>query len=496
MGGSTPIIRGLLMTLATFYGIYTFFRYGVIAIWAGTFFRRPTEKERLELLLAKDRLWNLSKRWDGFSHHFITLRDGFKFHYVANGPISEDLSSPRPGSTQTETRKPLVVFVHGFPDSWAIWRHILPSSLLWEHSTVVAVDLPGYGGTDSLATYSATEVMEHLAEFLIAIRRKYGIDSDDDYEEVRAADEKRQAGKVIYVGHDWGAVLGFRLASDAPQLADRFILTNGPLVPLAQSNLTRALESSSKMFKTFLRNPFQSHSLLLQAIAGLKPLFRQLILSDYIFVFQIPMPMVRYVGKGGNYSFLKKLHVLAAGKVIEFTVRDAEESMASTLGPGGAEFKTTTADGDKYPASVWRRIERGNFGDMASYYRHGAAVGTWHKSLEVISALYGLGEPRRTSTGMVMQEGPIGALHANATILWGEQDIALDPHVGLEGIADYLVHGSQVVMLPRTAHFPPVEIEGRVAIEKAVEWAVGGEKGDVGAVVAEVYPGAVVTVRK
>lgn len=365
--------------------------------------------------------------------------------------------------------------------------------------------------------------MEHLAEFLIAIRRKYGIDSDDDYEEVRAADEKRQAGKVIYVGHDWGAVLGFRLASDAPQLADRFILTNGPLVclgfeayfllfifnisswliylyieqvPLAQSNLTRALESSSKMFKTFLRNPFQSHSLLLQAIAGLKPLFRQLILSDYIFVFQIPMPMVRYVGKGGNYSFLKKLHVLAAGKVIEFTVRDAEESMASTLGPGGAEFKTTTADGDKYPASVWRRIERGNFGDMASYYRHGAAVGTWHKSLEVISALYGLGEPRRTSTGMVMQEGPIGALHANATILWGEQDIALDPHVGLEGIADYLVHGSQVVMLPRTAHFPPVEIEGRVAIEKAVEWAVGGEKGDVGAVVAEVYPGAVVTVRK
>lgn len=41
------------MTLATFYGISTFFRYGVIAIWAGTFFRRPTEKERLELLLGK-----------------------------------------------------------------------------------------------------------------------------------------------------------------------------------------------------------------------------------------------------------------------------------------------------------------------------------------------------------------------------------------------------------------------------------------------------------
>lgn len=95
------------------------------------------------------------------------------------------------------------------------------------------MDLPGYGGTDSLPKYGAAEVMEHLAEFIIAIRRKYGIDTDDDYEDVGPADEKPHAGKVIYVGHDWGALLGFRLASEAPRLADRFILTNGPLVRFA-----------------------------------------------------------------------------------------------------------------------------------------------------------------------------------------------------------------------------------------------------------------------
>ncbi|PGH32461.1 hypothetical protein GX50_04761 [[Emmonsia] crescens] len=496
MGKFSPLISGLLMTLGAFYGLYTFFKYGVLAIWAGSFFRRSTEKEKLELLLAKDRLWNLSKKWEGFSHHFITLRDGFKFHYVSNDHISTDISSPRLEATETETSKPLVIFVHGFPDSWAVWRHILPSPPLWERSTVVAVDLPGYGGTDSLPKYGAAEVMEHLAEFIIAIRRKYGIDTDDDYEDVGPADEKPHAGKVIYVGHDWGALLGFRLASEAPRLADRFILTNGPLLPLAKSNLAHAWESSEKMFKTFLRNPFHSHTLLLRAISRLKPLFRQLTLSDYIFAFQIPMPMVRYLASGGNYSFLKTIHVQAAGKVGEFTVRDAEESMASTLGPGAAEFKTTTEDGEQYPPSVARRIEIGNFGDTASYYRDGTAVGTWHKSLEIISALYGLGEPRRTSTGMAMQDGPPGALRANATILWGEQDTALDPLVMLEGIADYLVHGSQLVMLPRTAHFSPMEVEGRVAIEKAVGWAVGGEKGDVGAMIAEVYPGAVVTVKK
>ncbi|OAX80807.1 hypothetical protein ACJ72_04850 [Emergomyces africanus] len=338
--------------------------------------------------------------------------------------------------------------------------------------------------------------MEHLAEFIIAIRRKYGIDTEGDYEDVGPANKKPQSERVTYVGHDWGAVLGFRLASEAPQLADRFILTNGPLLPLVKSNLAQAWESSGKMFKTFLRNPFHSHTLLLQAISRLKPLFRQLILSGYIFVFQLPMPLVRYTGSGGNYSFLKMVHVQAAGNVVEFTDRDAEESMASTLGPGATEFKTTTKDGEQYPHSIARRIKIGNFGDTASYYRHGAAVGTWHKSLETISALYGLGEPRRTSTGMAMQTGPPGALQANTTILWGEADTALDPNVMLEGIADYLVRGSELVMLPRTAHFSPMEVEARVAIEKAVEWAVGGEKGDVGAMIADVYPGAVVTVRK
>ncbi|PGH17341.1 hypothetical protein AJ79_01225 [Helicocarpus griseus UAMH5409] len=487
MANSSSLNKGLLYTLALLYGLFTFFMYGTIAIWNGTFFRRPTEKQKLELLLAKDRLWNLSKQFEGFSHHFLTLRDGFKFHYVSNFE-DEIPTAERPSSRSTN--KPLVIFMHGFPDSWAIWRHLLPSSMLWEKSNMVALDLPGYGGSDSLQKYGATEVMEHITEFIIAMRQKSGIGN--------GGTDAKQAARVIIVGHDWGAVIGFRLASEAPQLADRFILTNGPLLPLVKSNLSGALNSSAKMFTTFFKNPFHSHSLIVKAFSALRPVFRQLLLSGYIFVFQLPMPMVRYTGSGGNYSFLKAVHRQAAGNVVEFTIRDAQESMASTLGPGPAECKTTTRDDDgtSYPPSVQQRIQLGNFGDTASYYRHGAAVGTWHKSLEIISALYKLGEPRRTSTGMALQEDPKGALKANSTIVWGQLDTALDPRVMLEGIADYLVRGSQVVMLPRTAHFSPMEREGRKAIQRAVEWAVGGEGGDVGSAIGEVYPGAVVTVRK
>lgn len=143
----------------------------------------------------------------------MTLRNGFKFHY---------LCSDVPGTpVNSRSNKPLVIFMHGFPDSWAIWRHILSSASIRDSSILVAVDLPGYGGSDGMKKYTATEVLESLTEFIVAIREQYGIDHDPTAQPGR---------KVIIVGHDWGCVLAMRLAAEAPQVADRFILTNGPLV--------------------------------------------------------------------------------------------------------------------------------------------------------------------------------------------------------------------------------------------------------------------------
>lgn len=160
---------------------------------------------------ARDHFWNLSKKPFDLHHRFLTLRDGFKFHYVTN-------AIPDP---ETPASKPLVIFVHGFPDSWVVWRYVMSSTWLRESSNFVAVDLPGYGGSDLLERYSATEVHEKMTEFIISLREIYGIDNP-------ARTGPRQ--RVIIVAHDWGCVISMRLAADAPQLADRFILTNGPLV--------------------------------------------------------------------------------------------------------------------------------------------------------------------------------------------------------------------------------------------------------------------------
>ena len=168
------------------------------------------------VISARDRFWNLSKGFCGLSHQFLTLRSGFKFHY---------LTSVVPGSAAAaRSKKPLVILIHGFPDSWAVWRHIVSSPAIHESSILVAVDLPGYGGTDGLDEYSATNVLESLTEFIISLREQYGIETPVDSKPLR---------KVIIVGHDWGCVLAMRLAAEAPQVADRFILTNGPLVGVA-----------------------------------------------------------------------------------------------------------------------------------------------------------------------------------------------------------------------------------------------------------------------
>lgn len=96
---------------------------------------------------------------------------------------------------------------------------------------MVAVDLPGYGGSDSFSRYGATEVLEALTEFIVAMREQYLSGN-----EACIGQGEVESNKVFIVGHDWGCVLGYRLASEAPCLADRFILTNGPHVSFIRSS--------------------------------------------------------------------------------------------------------------------------------------------------------------------------------------------------------------------------------------------------------------------
>lgn len=101
-----------------------------------------------------------------------------------------------------------------------MWRGLLQEpSIPLRAATWICVDLPGYGGSDSLDKYDCT-VLDALTQFILAMRETF-LSTDEDGDPQKS---------VYVVGHDWGAVLAFRLAVDAPALANRFIITNGPHV--------------------------------------------------------------------------------------------------------------------------------------------------------------------------------------------------------------------------------------------------------------------------
>lgn len=259
---------------------------------------------------------------------------------------------------------------------------------------------------------------------------------------------------------------------------------------LVESNIRRLLFSANKSLENAWRSPLHARVPLLQALRTISPLIRQIFLSGYVFAMQLPRPLVHYFLIGGNFSLLTSCHRTSYNKD-EYTPRDVAESMASTMGPSTAEFDTKTANGDAYPVSL-SKPALAYVLHMAAYYCDRAAMAPWVKSIETVTSLYSIGSGRqRTSSGAgLFDEGPPGAFKASTTIFWGKEDIALDPRICLDGIGDYLVHGSQVVLLPRTGHWTPVERESGVALIKAVEWAAQGANEDIGAVMQKCYPDA------
>ena len=248
---------------------------------------------------------------------------------------------------------------------------------------------------------------------------------------------------------------------------------------LSLANKDRIVASSAKIFKQFQENPIANFSCLGKAFQTLKPLLIQVLMFGYIFVFHLPKIMVKSLGSGGNLAFYSGALRMAHGRHEDEWNKEA--SLASTLGPGILEVETNTKDGESYGSSVHQRAKGPGevFWHQTAYYRHALATKPWTKSLETIADLYNLESDAEVSNSPIRRRSSSasstlfteqyqGALKAPATILWGAKDTAVGTAVCLDGIGDYLAKGSEVILLPQTAHWSPVEKESRAAIAKVV----------------------------
>ncbi|MBU1375160.1 MAG: alpha/beta hydrolase [Alphaproteobacteria bacterium] len=98
-----------------------------------------------------------------------------------------------------EGEGPLVIMVHGFPESWYSWRHQI-GPVAKAGYQVVALDVRGYGGSDKpkdVAAYSMQELTGDVA----------GV-----------AEGLAPGGKAILMGHDWGAPIVWNTALTRPDV--------------------------------------------------------------------------------------------------------------------------------------------------------------------------------------------------------------------------------------------------------------------------------------
>ena len=107
---------------------------------------------------------------------------------------------------ETPTRPPLILMLHGFPESWYSWRH----QLTWLCDTpvlAVAPDMRGYGSTEQPKTNAQHKLdfvdpayaQPELAQDVVALAQTLGYD------------------RFVVVGHDWGAQLAWSVALLHPQ---------------------------------------------------------------------------------------------------------------------------------------------------------------------------------------------------------------------------------------------------------------------------------------
>ncbi|MGP3977701.1 alpha/beta fold hydrolase [Streptomyces sp. 8N114] len=93
---------------------------------------------------------------------------------------------------------PLVLLVHGFPESWYSWRHQLPA-LAAAGYRAVAVDVRGYGRSSKPAETAAYRMLD-LVEDNVAV--------------VHALGERT----AVIVGHDWGSPIAANSALVRPDV--------------------------------------------------------------------------------------------------------------------------------------------------------------------------------------------------------------------------------------------------------------------------------------
>ncbi|WP_157494698.1 alpha/beta fold hydrolase [Kutzneria sp. 744] len=130
---------------------------------------------------------------------------------------------------------PLVLLLHGFPESWFAWRHQI-DAIAAAGYRVVAPDQRGYGDTSRPAAIDQYSIF-HLAGDVVSL--------------IHALGEEQ----AIVVGHDWGSMVAWNTALLRPDAVRGVVGISVP--PLPRGSLPPLTVTRQRFGDGFYQNYFQ-----------------------------------------------------------------------------------------------------------------------------------------------------------------------------------------------------------------------------------------------
>ena len=123
-----------------------------------------------------------------------------------------------------EGRGPLVLLLHGWPESWYSWRHQLPA-LAAAGFHAVAPDMRGFGKSDKPAAVGDYDI-QHLTADVVGI--------------IDALGEKT----AVVIGHDWGAIVAWHCLLLHPDRFTALVAMSVPYGGRAAESLITTLQKA------------------------------------------------------------------------------------------------------------------------------------------------------------------------------------------------------------------------------------------------------------
>lgn len=176
---------------------------------------------------------------------------------------------------------PLVLLVHGFPESWYSWRRQL-SALAEAGYRAVALDVRGYGRSSKPAATEAYRMLD-LVEDNVAVVHALGEES------------------AVIVGHDWGATIAANSALLSPEVFRAVGLLSVPYTPRGgprPSDIFARMGGEEEFYVSYFQKPGRAEAEIEPDVRGWLAGFYAALSADTMPAPGAPDP--HFVAKGGK----------------------------------------------------------------------------------------------------------------------------------------------------------------------------------------------------